>query len=149
MGVPFEQLPTILDRYSRGTSAAASRAVQKAALAAGAEAVRATRVDTGLARSNWVARLDTAFIGEVAAYAPGHKLGKGETANAAGAMAQQRSVIGRFNIGRNKKIHITNNVPYIGYLNDGSRTTTPDMMARRAIQIAAATIRGTRILRKA
>lgn len=148
MARPFEELPNIMERYARGTGQAIDVLIRDLATKAGRAAVENTRVDTGLARSNWRASLDVPAVGVIPPYAPGSKLGIGEGANAAGAINQQQSVIRAFTTKRNKSIHLTNNVDYIGVLNNGGPNVSPAMMAQRAVQEAQARARGTRILKK-
>jgi hypothetical protein len=57
-------------------------------------------------------------------------------------------VIRSFSPKRNRSIHITNNVSYIGILNDGGPTVGPDMMLQRATQAGRVLVLGARILRK-
>lgn len=71
MGVHlFEELPAVLQGYRSQLFAITSKIVQKAALAGGDYVARETPVDTGVARSNWVATIGTPFSGVIPAYVP-------------------------------------------------------------------------------
>jgi hypothetical protein len=142
---PFSALPKALGRISADIEKGVTRLMRAMAISAGAKAVDATRVDTGLARSNWRATLGSPASGTIPPYAPGNKLGQGERANATAATAQHRVTIKTFDVKSNKSIFITNNVSYIGILND--RGPNPGNMAALGAQAAVITARGMRVLR--
>lgn len=146
MARPFAQLPQVMEETAKDIDSGLTRIVREAARVAGRTLVQTTRVDTGTARSNWVAQINVPFQGVIAPYSPGKGLGIGETANASGAIAQQGRVISTFLASKHRSIHITNNVPYIGFLNDGSPTVGPDFMAERAVAAARAAIRNMPLL---
>lgn len=66
----FEELPAVLQAYRSQLFAITSKIAQKAALAGGDYLARETPVDTGVARSNWVATIGTPFGGVIPAYVP-------------------------------------------------------------------------------
>lgn len=148
MAQPFEDMPAIMNRYANGLQDAVAQVVRLAASRIGETLVTSTRVDTGLARSNWVAQIGSQFGGVIPPYAPGSKLGASETANASGAIAQQGSVIRSYNGEHRGNIHISNNVNYIGVLNNGGPNVGPDMMVERAISAGRAIVKNVRIVRK-
>ena len=82
------------------------------------EVVLATPADTGAARSNWQVGINQAPGNELSPYAPGRKLGLGETGNANAAIAAGMSKILASTLG--DTLFLVNNVPYIGKLNSGS-----------------------------
>lgn len=120
-------------------AANADRVVRKVALATDQIVVMATPVDTGRARANWVAALDAAFIGTNPA--PGSP---GSGANQ--ALEQCRSVVGEYDGDRNVAIHITNNLPYIRPLDDGSSKQAPRGFVLKAALTATRTVRGAKLL---
>jgi hypothetical protein len=126
----------------------AEAVVKKAALAADQALVLATPVDTGRARSNWIASVDIPVKEVRAPYAAGQGLGRGEGANARGALEQAREEISKYEIGTHRRIVISNNVPYIETLNNGHSAQAPSGFIEKAIQQATTAIRGARILRK-
>jgi hypothetical protein len=122
--------------------------VKRVAIEVGDVLINNTRVDTGLARSNWQATLDVPAAGTIPPYAPGRKLGLAETANANAAKAQLQSTTSIFDLGRNRAIFITNNVPYIGLLNDGSVAESPTNFVEKAVQRGQAVVKAQRSLTK-
>lgn len=143
---PFSFLPTEMNKLSNTVRRGATRIAQQVATGIGATVVDTTRVDTGAARSNWRASLDFPLGGTIPPYAPGNKLGSGETANASAAKDQQRQVIKRFEAGKNRSIFITNNIPYIGRLNNGDSLLAPGLMVEQGLQTGRAILSSIRIL---
>jgi hypothetical protein len=119
---------------------------QKVATGIGSTVVDATRVDTGLARSNWVATLGAPNGGLRYPYSPGNKLGISETANANGAKAQHKQAIEQYDARRVSSIFITNRVPYIETLNNGKRNVSPSLMVEQGLSAARAIVENTKIL---
>lgn len=146
MARPFSELPRALKKRGDRVERNVDRIVAQVATVIGATLVDTTRVDTGVARSNWRASLNAALGGTISAYSPGNKLGKGETGNASSAKAQQKQVINRF---RNKRdlggIFIANNVRYIGELNDGRPGLAPGLMIEQAIQAGRAVFKSIKV----
>lgn len=120
-----------------------NRIVRKVALVADRELVLETPVDTGRARSNWQVSLGSALTTEREPFAPGEGLGKGEGANAAGALAQGQDRIGARK--SEQDIYIQNNVSYIGNLNDGTSAQAPAGFVQAAIKRAVAAARNGRV----
>lgn len=125
-----------------------SDAVRKIALFVDQQVVMGTPVDTGRARSNWVVSVGMPFEGELEPYAPGEKLGIGEGANAGAAIAQGQRVIAENQwITDGESIFITNNVHYIGLLNDGSSPQAPPYYVEQAIVDAIALLKSVKLMR--
>lgn len=143
---PFEALPKIMDDQARRVGAGVTAIMRKAGSAVDREVVFRTPVDKGEARSNWVGTLNSAFTGTILPYAPGRKLGIGEQANAQAAIAQAAGAIQRYDVNRDRSIHITNNVGHIGPLNSGSSTQAPAMFVQMGVQAGLVAIRGARVL---
>lgn len=144
MAKPFALLPQILDQRRREFLDGVNKISREAAAAAGETAIRSTRVDTGLARSNWRATVNVPATTVVPPYAPGSKLGIGEQGNAIGALAQHRSTLGTWNAVRGSVFYITNNVPYIAVLNFGGPNVAPGNMLALARQAWVANIKKPR-----
>lgn len=104
--------------------------VRKAALAADQAVVQSTPVDTGRARANWVVSIGAPRRTEVGFTDPG-----GGIAISAGA-----AVIGGYKAGQGS-IFITNSVPYINELEDGSSKQARSGMTVFAIQAARAQLK--------
>jgi len=121
----------------------ADKMVRKTVLAVDQAVVLSTPVDKGRARSNWVAELDAPFEGDIEPYAPGDELGLGEAGNAAAAIAQAAAVASAYNGKLNSEVHITNNLPYIQVLNDGSSEQAPANFVEEAV------IEGVRAIKEA
>jgi hypothetical protein len=105
--------------------------VRRAALAIDQTLVMSTPVDTGQARSNW----------NVSTGAPQEQIV--EPVSAGAAIARGAAVIN----GRRSEetIFITNNVPYIGRLNEGSSAQAPAMFVEGAIAAGVAAVQNARI----
>jgi len=92
-----------------------------------------TPVDTGWARSNWVAKLgrpSTTTVGSPGSVNPD-------------SSTQALLEISKFQSGKGP-INITNNVPYIGRLNKGSSKQAPSGFVEKAVQRAIKKIGGFR-----
>lgn len=120
--------------------------VRRVALAADQAVVVSTPVDTGRARSNWIVALGDAADSPIEAYTPGEDRST-EAANTQAALAQGEAVIRGYMGGQGTSIHITNNLPYIQKLNDGSSAQAPANFVETAVQQAvAAMTRGRGII---
>ncbi len=121
--------------------------VQTAARTFQEQVVEDTPVDTGKARSNWVASEGSPFGGVIGPYAPGSNLGRGESGNKDAAIAQADGIIKGFVASEGAVLYIANNTPYIGYLNDPSATDKPSTQSfpnfiQLALQKAADAVGG-------
>lgn len=120
------------------------RTVRKTALAVDQAVVLSTPVDTGRARSNWRVSLGSRPRGVINPYSPGSGLGRGEQQNAQAAMAQAAAAVAQRRDGQD--IYISNNVPYIGKLNDGSSRQAPAGFVQQAVMAGVAAVKGARIV---
>lgn len=135
---PFSALPRRMNKLGNNITKGVSKLIQDVAKGIGATVVDTTKVDTGRARSNWRATINVPASGTIPAYSPGNKLGISESANAGAAKAQQKQAIERFNAAKHVSIFITNNVPYIGALNNGSAVHAPGLMVEQGLQTGRA-----------
>ena len=135
---PFSALPRRMTNLGGNIPKGVSKLAQDVAKGIGATVVDTTKVDTGLARSNWRATISAPASGTIPPYAPGVALGIGEGANASAAKAQQRQAIARFDASKHESIFITNNIPYIVALNNGSSVHSPGKMVELGIQTGRA-----------
>ena len=110
-------------------------AVRRAALAADRTAVLATPVDTGRARGNW----------RVGVGVPDVTANEDTDQGGGGAISRGRAVIAGWREGRGP-IFISNSVPYIIPLDQGSSAQAPSGMSALAIQAARATLTRGNIL---
>lgn len=120
-----------------------SKIAKRTALAVDQTVVIATPVDTGRARANWQVQAGTATDHIIDAYVPGKGANTGAE-NAQAAMEQGKIAISAARPGQ--EIHITNNLPYIGALNDGHSAQAPAGFVEEAVQAGVRTIRAARIL---
>ncbi len=134
-----------IDRIAVHVEGNAERAVKDCARAVARSVISNTPVDTGRARSNWTAQMDTAFAGLFPARVPGEKGSTGE-ANAVAAIDAAGQVIETFDIKKNAEIHISNSLPYIGALNDGHSRQAPTDFVKIAVLNGLATVRGAKIV---
>lgn len=141
----LSQFSSRMARIAARVPEQADKAVRKAALACDQAIVMATPVDTGRARSNWIASLDVAAGDEIEAYSPGEE-GSTSGPNAQAALDQAQGVIAGYDGDRNASIHITNNLPYIGPLNDGHSAQAPAGFVSTGVQAGVAAAKTVRIL---
>lgn len=114
--------------------------MRKVALSVDQAVVVATPVDTGRARSNWRVGVNAVPGGEVDTYGPGG-------AATAGAISQARSAVSRVDNSRDI-IYLSNNLPYIGRLNDGYSAQAPAGFVQTAVGKAASAVRVARLLER-
>jgi len=129
---------------AHGLPEAINRLVRAVALAADQAVVLATPVDTGNARSNWQVGLNAPVVSERTPYAPGNRLGLGEQANAQAAMEQARQVVAGRGFGQS--VWISNNVNYIGKLNEGFSRQAPANFVEMGILAAVEAARQGKLL---
>lgn len=113
------------------------------------DCVRGTPVDKGVARSNWRVSLATPSTNVLSAYAPGQKLGIGETANAGAAIAAGSAVIRGINAQNVEgTVTVSNPVGYINDLRRGSSKQQPVDWVSIALARAQTSLRLTNILKR-
>lgn len=121
-----------------------TKMVRRVALSIDTALVMETPVDTGRAKSNWIVAINFSPDRRIQAYAPGSK-GSTETANMMAALSQGERVITGYESGKDQEIYITNSLPYIGELNEGSSYQAPAMFIQTAIAAAVAAARRARL----
>lgn len=110
----------------------ASKLVRKVALAVDATLVSSTPVDTGRARSNWQANIGSPASGTL------------EPMPAQAAVTLATATIATYKSG--ETIHLTNNLPYIGALNNGHSAQAPAGFVETAVLDGIAQVKGARLL---
>jgi len=118
-----------LSTFSAGIEEEVNELKRKAALQILASVTLATPVDTGRARGNW-----TVSIGAPDSSASETKDRSGGATIAKGSTVASRAL-------PNETIFITNNLPYIVSLNDGSSRQAPAKFVERAVQAGIERIR--------
>lgn len=134
-----------IDRIAVQVEGNVERAVKDCARAVARSVISNTPADTGRARSNWTAQMDAAFAGLFPAKVPGIA-GSTAEANAAAAVQAAEHIIETFDIEKNASIHIANNLPYIGALNDGHSQQAPADFVRIAVLEGLASVHGAKII---
>jgi hypothetical protein len=130
--VSFKKFGTRMRGHGEAVVVGSARIQRRAALAIDAAVVVGTPVDTGRARANWQAELDQPASGVLPAYSEG-KGGSTAGANTQAAIDQATAKIEQHQPGQ--VIHITNNLHYIGRLNDGWSAQAPAGFVETAVQI--------------
>lgn len=115
----------------------ADKIVRKAALAAAAAVITATPVKTGRARANWLVGLNGPITEPIEDVSPS---GGEAISNAAAKISRYTGGIGR-------SIWLSNNLPYIGRLNEGYSAQAPAHYVETAIRRAVAAVKGAKLLR--
>lgn len=114
--------------------------VRKVILAVDQAVVISTPVDTGRARANW-----RPSIGEMESSVLPEPRNKAEGLRS--ALAAGEAVAAEYKGSeRSPTVHITNNLPYIEYLNRGSSKQAPANFVGTAILLAVAAIKRARII---
>jgi hypothetical protein len=105
----------------------------------------ATPVDTGRARANWKTQIGAPASGTNEAYPKGTAGSSGGPA-AAAAINSAVSEMGKYNRS-GVEVHVTNNLPYIGRLNEGSSKQAPANFVQTAIEAGLRAIRKSRLIK--
>ena len=119
-------------------SSGAKEHFKRCVLAVDEAMVKSTPVDTGFARSNWIASLNTPSTKTIEPYSPGKRLGLAEDANATAAIAQAKSIASSRLLGQ--VLYITNNTKYIRNLNLGSSRQAPTYFVEKSILSGLASV---------
>lgn len=131
----FQQFAKRMGFLAEKVGANSEKAVRKAAIAADTTVVMTTPVDTGRARANWFATVGL----------PANLQLDNTDPSGATAMSQAQAVIAGWKRGQGS-IFITNSLPYIVPLEEGSSAQAPNGMTQAAIQAARAELVGYRLL---
>lgn len=121
----------------------AHKAAKLTALAVDQTVVMATPVDEGRARANWQVQAGIAPSNVIPPYAPGEG-GSTSAQNTQAALEQGKIAISTAAPGQ--EIHITNNLPYIGALNDGHSAQAPANFVEQAVNVGIETVRRSRLI---
>lgn len=126
MASSFGGFATKTKRWSKNVIANADNLVRRCALATDAAVVLATPVDTGRARSNWQVELNSPIETNTTAVSPSGRE----------AIESGKAKIQQYKGGMpNAAIYITNNLAYIGALNDGHSAQAPAGFVERAVMV--------------
>lgn len=115
--------------------------------------VDGTPVDKGVARSNWRVSLGNPTRAVIPAYLPGRHLGIGERQNARAAISAGIATINQLRVGAKRgtgqagtALFISNSIPYLDRLRDGSSSQQPSDWVQLAVLEAQVEISQTRLL---
>lgn len=122
-----------LDRKAAELGEVSSDHAVKVALTVVGHLAYHTPVDESVALSNWQVTLDAPAIGTIDAHVSGSH-GSTQKASAAETLNRAKAVLANKTPGQS--IFITNNVPYIGVLNDGTHSQQPGGFVERAMLLA-------------
>ncbi len=116
-----------------------SNLIRKMALSIDQQIVKRTPVDTGRARSNWIVNVGSAAAETVEPFLP-----DGNAGATRGALAQAQQAIASAPA-FTKEIHITNNLSYIGELNNGSSAQAPKNFVELGIRDGSRIVLGGKV----
>jgi hypothetical protein len=137
---PFSTLPKTVKSLQNKINKGLERVIRATTDKTLETAIRTTRVDTGLARSNWQVTKAAPANNVIPPYKRSSRAGRGETANLKGALNAGRRVIRTFSIKTDVTLFIANNVNYIETLNDkGAGSNPPDFMRQKAVLVGRQT----------
>jgi len=112
------------------------KGIRKVVLAIDNALVSSTPVDTGRARSNWLPNFNT----------PTEETTKNTSPSVAKAAVAAK--VAAFDIDKHASVHLTNNLPYIGKLNEGSSDQQPAGFVRRAVLAGVDAVKSVKLLKK-
>ena len=112
----------------------ATRLLRRTASAIDSAVVLATPVATGRARANWHAEINSASLAVTTDVSP----------SGSEAITAAKPIIDKAQAG--DTVHITNNLPYIGRLNDGWSAQAPAGFVEEAVQVGIDTVRNADLL---
>lgn len=129
----------LADRVDKNSARAVKRATRALAFAL----IEDTPADVGTAKSNWLVKSGSYASGTVAAHVPGKK---GSTAGANENAAKARAEADINARARGEALAVTNNLKYIGILNDGHSAQAPAGFIEAAMMRAVNEGRRVRLL---
>ena len=142
----FKSLGDAIGRYGKTIEQQANRVVYETATDIAHNIIRATPVDTGRARSNWIPRIGGPSSHTRNPFAPGRHLGVGESGNARAALANATAVFSQRKPGGGP-LYLTNNLKYIARLNEGYSKQAPSGFVQTSIQSALTTLTKQKLLK--
>lgn len=144
----FRDLATRLPEYSEALGRDVKQLVTDIVAGVAGELARNTPVDTALARSNWHTSLGspaTGILFPYKAYPSRYRRGPRGGIQRGGSFRERintNSVIEQARVAMIKRrddepVFITNNVDYIGFLNDGKSQQAPAGFVQRAVSVGS------------
>ena len=134
----FKDLGRNLRKTAKAVPDNADKLVRKVSLAVDATVVLSTPVDTGRARSNW----------QVECNSPNETTNQIEDPSGRVAIESGKAKIAGYKGGTPQAaVYITNNLPYIGKLNNGHSAQAPAGYVEKAIGVGIDAVQGATIIR--
>lgn len=132
----FTSLARALQNRAREIDQGVENTVRRAALTTVSVAAIATPVDTGLARGNWRTRIGTPNEEQLSS-----------PRSVSSVVAEGTGEIRQWRID-SPDIFITNNIEYIGFLDEGSSLQAPNGMTEQAIAAGLRVLQQIRVFRR-
>lgn len=145
MAKPISELSKDLKRTNNQLEKELIKMFKGATFAHVSAVIDATPVDTSKAVTNWRANIDVPATDVVG---PGVSSRKGSAAQSARSKAKGMARPAVNALGLDRTLYITNNVPYIGLLNNGSPVHRPANMTRKGKTAFFNFLRGYKITLK-
>lgn len=138
----LNELADKLEKKAAKLDKEASRLAVKTAETILGDLVQVTPVDTSQALSNWQVNLGSPVSSSIGPYFPGEK-GSTQSSSANAALAEGRAAL---KAKRPKQaIYISNVLPYIGRLNEGSSKQAPAGFVERAVLLGRRILEQTKL----
>jgi len=137
------QFATNMRKRAAALNNGASQLAVKTASTILTDLVHVTPVDTSQALSNWQVELDAPVESKIGPYFPG-KQGSTQGVSSDAALAAGLAVLATKKPGQ--PIYISNVLPYIGRLNEGSSKQAPAGFVERAILLARRSTENAKIM---
>lgn len=141
----FKEFSVDMSQLAKSFPLRADELKRKAALVALVEATLATPADTGRARANWQIGRVRPVTRPIKTYVAGAK-GSTASQNSQRAIQVGTERLSKRVSGVGRDIYLTNNVPYIEYLNKGSSVQAPAKFVEAAIKRAISSIREFKLI---
>lgn len=125
-----------IERIAVNIEGNTEKGMRKAALAIDSALVTSTPVDTGRARSNWLLNFDSPASGTV------------PPTDGSSALARNQGKVATFSLDKNVAIHLTNNLPYISKLNEGSSEQAPAGFVQGAVLNGIQAVKSIKLLKR-
>ena len=135
LGKTFDRLPAKIKTAANQAAVSISTVVVN-------DLTVATPVDTTEALSNWIVTLGSPSSSVIGPHAPGFR---GITKKASAARTNSLAVAILANKKPGQIVYITNNVDYIGLLNNGSSSQAPAGFVQRAVLLGRLLARGFKL----
>ena len=130
------QIKAIMDDIEKFTE----KLIQRITLSVNGELIKTTPVDTGWARANWIPEIGHAYSGT----AGSRESAESGSVDSAPQQAGTAKIATTYKLDFGK-IFITNNVPYIVDLNDGSSAQAPTGFVQLSVARGIGKVKGIRL----